>query len=177
MSLAQVKHNYKTLFSRHGQLSIDEPEKKRNLPQAAYLSIAQELLNRYSTINTKRVEYVSYEEFDELREEVNTLKEQLSAISTINLQKNLAIKDAYIYLRKIPEVEDIIDISREKEIVLQLNVKKFSRTLFRKIANIEIELVKKYSNLNFDIHPVLSEKPQNGCEINDDSTNSTKSKA
>ena len=106
-----TKNNYKTLFSIHGKLSVQDLEKKRNLPQATYLLMEQELLNRYVSVSDeKKKEYVSYEEFDELREEVTILKEQLRIFNKGD-DRNIAIKEAYKYLRTIDEIKEIDDLS------------------------------------------------------------------
>lgn len=158
--MVESKKNYKTLFYRQGNFRIEETKKISDnsaLP-AIYMSFQEAIRNRtVSPKAKKKVMFVSYEDFQGLKEEVEVIKNQLHMMDKA-FELEIAIKDALEYLNVIPEIQEIENISESKNLTLIVLTKSLSPNLFRKIADIEIRLAKKYVNLQIDIQPILKEE-------------------
>jgi hypothetical protein len=158
--VANSTKKYKTLFYQHGSFRIEGEDKKtRNVPTlpAVYVSFEEALRNRYASSKVgKKPKFVLYEDFKELLEEVNAIENKLRSLESGQLEN--AVKEALECLNEVNGIVEIKNLSENKNLTLVVLAKKLSADLFRKVAEVEIRLAKKFTDLHIDIQPAMTEK-------------------
>jgi hypothetical protein len=160
------KKDYRTLFYRQGKIVIEEQnkEKPKKLPQATHLFLEETIRGRFTSKDTREDDFISHEEFDELRDELENLRNMLLDFSG-QVEKNNVLNDAFKWLYAIDNVLEIQNLSKDKSLVLKVKTNDLSPTLFREIAEVEINLAKKYASFQIDIEPILQEEENHkSCE-------------
>lgn len=173
--MTEAKKNYKTLYAKHGQIWLKDANQKDSVTTfpfvTTYMSYEEALRNKFVSMKSERnPSYVPYEDFEELKIQFRKLEQKIEQIAEVHSLEEIesAINDARSQLDKIKGIKEIQNCSENKNLILLVNVKGFSGELLRKIANVEINLSKKYLDLCVEIRPVLNDdtrKKQTSCEL------------
>jgi hypothetical protein len=172
--MAEAKKNYKTLFCKHGRMWFKDESgasDRVGIPlEATYITIEEAFRSRVvSSRNARRPSYVPYEDFEDLKIQFKRLEQEIEQIKKVYSSKemHIAINDALSQLEKITGIEEIQNYSENGNLTLLVAVKDFSANLFRKIANVEINLARKYIDLCVDVRPIINDeggKKKTSCE-------------
>jgi len=156
-----VKKNLKTLTFKHGEVKIDPSEEYDAIYKVYFppsdefeASIENLLKAKFDTIKMSiRPTYVTSEEIEEIKSRLRNVEkkiEQISAFSQIEMEA--AITYAYSLLKKIGFIKEIRNLSENKNLTFLVIIEDFSAELFKKIAEVEITLSRKFPSFNVEIN-------------------------
>lgn len=110
----------------------------------------------------KRPSFVTYDKFEELKtklEELTQIIQQMKSDSS-SIELEQAVREAFQELEKIADIKEIQNCSEMKNLFFVVTIDNLSAGLFKKIADVEISLSRKYPHLSVEIRPVTNnEKP------------------
>lgn len=120
----------------------------------------------------KKPSFVTYKEFEELKNEVNELKQIIGQNDNFNAEpQKQAFNEAFSQLRKIKAIKQIQPVLERERLLVLVTMKNSSAKLLKTIAQVEINLAKKYPNLQIEIRPVddneLNEERKNFVDTNE----------
>jgi CRISPR/Cas system CSM-associated protein Csm4 (group 5 of RAMP superfamily) len=127
---------------------------------ATHIFSEESLRNRFGTVKqSKKRSYVSQKEFENLRIEVKRIRSIVEEIQAIENTKeiDIAVCDAISQLKQIKAIKEIHNNSKGKELFFIVESENFSENLLRKIANVEINLARKYSDFLVLLRPTITE--------------------
>lgn len=172
--MAEIKKNYRTLYAKHGRIWLKDDNQADSVVDfpfvSTYLSYEEALRNKFVSMKSERKpSYVPYEDFEELKIQFKKLEQKIEQIERVHPleETKVALKDALSQLAEIRGIKEIQNYSEYRNLILLVNVKGFSAELFRKIADVEINLSRKYIDLCVEIRPIISDeisKNQTICE-------------
>lgn len=167
------RKNYKILFAKHGKIWLEDGGQamnRENTPLVAtYLS--SEEAQRRKSVSIKQVRkksFVSYKDFEDLKTEFKKMKQLVEQIQASKSSEGIdfAVDDALFQLKQIKDIKEIRNNSKDKKLFFQVESENFSGKLLRKIADIEINLARKYQDFSVEIRPTIPDKrdKQSNCD-------------
>ena len=171
--MAEAKDNYKTFYYRRGQTWFSEESgavgKTRVSLAEVHTSAEETVKSRYATFrNVIKPTYVSYDDFEDLRIQFEKMEQKIRRIEGVHSsgEMEIAISDALCQLGEVKGIDEIKNHSENGNLTLLVTVKDFSADLFRRIADVEIALARKYLDLRVEIQPIMRErrKSKESCE-------------